>query len=84
MDTHKLKDLAVNESGLIFEPSTGYIFTSNPTGIEIMNALKEGQEIHDIKRILAENYDVDEDTAEKDVFDFLGQLITCGLVRESL
>lgn len=83
MDTNKLKDLAVNESGLIFDPSTGYIFTSNPTGILIMNALKEGKSIDEIKESILDAYDVNADTAEKDVFDFIGQLSNCGLIKDT-
>ncbi|MBI4826675.1 MAG: PqqD family protein [Nitrospirae bacterium] len=83
MDTNKLKDLAVNESGLIFDPSTGYIFTSNAQGILIMNALKEGKGIDEIKQIILDAYDVNADTAEKDVFDFLGQLANCGLIKDT-
>lgn len=83
MDTRRLKDLAVNESGLIFEPSTGYVFSSNTTGILIINALKEGRNINEIKHIIAGAYDVEDNTVEKDIFDFLCQLATCGLIGKT-
>lgn len=83
MDARRLKDLAINESGLIFEPSTGYVFSSNPTGILIINALKEGRDINEIKHTIAGVYDVEDNTVEKDIFDFLGQLATYGLIGKT-
>jgi hypothetical protein len=82
MDTRKLKDLAVNESGLIFDPSTGDVFTSNATGVSIISSLKEGKDMGEVKRDVCALYDVDDETAEKDIFDFLGRLGNCGLIRE--
>jgi hypothetical protein len=84
MDTRKLKDLAVNESGLIFDPSTGDVFTSNSTGVMIISCLKEGKDVSGIKEDVCAAYDIDGETVEKDVFDFLSQLGTCGLIRESV
>ncbi|MBI5326792.1 MAG: PqqD family protein [Deltaproteobacteria bacterium] len=81
MDIQKLKDLAVNESGLIFEPSTGYIFTSNTTGILIINSLKDGKDTSEIKKIVVDTYDINEDIAEKDIFDFISNLANCGLIK---
>lgn len=84
MDTRNLKELAVNESGLIFNPTTGDIFTSNSPGIVIINALKAGKNINDIIVEISSTFDVDDETAEKDIFDFLGQLNNYGLVQETV
>jgi hypothetical protein len=86
MDTRRLKDLAVNESGLIFDPSTGEVFTSNATGVMIIGLLKNGKDINEIKEGISAVYAVDDETVEKDVYDFLSQLGICGLMtrrRES-
>jgi len=84
MDTRRLQALAISESGLIFEPVSGYIFTSSTTGILIINALKEGKGVHEIKTIVSDAFDVDEKTVEKDIFDFISQLINCGLIKETV
>ncbi len=69
-----LKNLAISETGLIFDPSTGSIFTSNTTGVQILMALKEGKEADEIKESLVEDFEVDPNKAEMDIQDFLNQL----------
>jgi hypothetical protein len=82
-DTKKLKEIAVSEAGLIFDPTTGYIFTTNRTGALVINALKEGADTNKIKGILIEDYEVREEDAEHDVSDFVNQLIGCGLIKDA-
>lgn len=82
LDTKKLKELAISESGLIFDPSTGVIYTSNPVGMLIINALKEGKDRNEIMNHIKENFEVDDGMAEKDLFDFTNQLISNGLIKD--
>lgn len=65
------KNLAVSETGFIFNPSTGDSFSANTIGAEVLNLLKEGQNAADIKQALADKYDVDKTVLEKDVDDFI-------------
>lgn len=83
MDIRRLKDLAVNDSGLIFDPSNGDIFTSNAIGVMIINLLKEKKDIIDIRREIFAVYDVDDEILEKDLYDFLNQLSNCGFSWEA-
>lgn len=69
-----LKNIAISEAGLIFDPSTGSIFTSNATGILILMALKAGKEAAQIKESLVEDFEVESIKAEMDLQDFLNQL----------
>lgn len=39
---HKLRDIAVSESGFIFDPYSGATFTVNATGSLILDGLKRG------------------------------------------
>ncbi len=75
-NTAWLKELAISETGLIFDPATGSIFTSNGTGVVILMALKEGKEAAQIKERLIEEFDVDGSRADMDIQDFLNQLST--------
>jgi hypothetical protein len=68
------KDIAISESGLIFNPITGESFSVNPMGIGIMNHLREGKSIEEIKEYLVKEFEVDNDTAERDVLDFMNLL----------
>jgi hypothetical protein len=83
MNTQKLADLAISENGLIFDPLSGHIFTSNAVGVLIINALKAGKGVNDIKTAISDAYDLEGKLIEKDIFDFIGQLINCGLIQET-
>jgi hypothetical protein len=77
----RLKELAISETGLVFDPSTGSIFTANVTGVHILMALKEAKDVAQIKVALMNEFEVSENTAEMDIQDFLNQLSTSGFVK---
>jgi len=68
------KNVAISESGYIFNPSTGESFSVNPIGIEIFNLLKDGNSYEEISKTILAKYNTDEDTVEKDYNDFIGLL----------
>ncbi len=70
----RLHQLAINEEGFIFDPTTGQAFTSNSIGLQILEYLKSGKEDIEITRLLTEEYDVTQQEADRDVNDFLEQL----------
>jgi len=51
LDTKRLKDIAISEAGLIFDPSTGVIYTSNPVGVFVITHLRQGVSRNDLARI---------------------------------
>jgi len=67
-------NIAISDSGFIFNPDTGESFTVNPIGVEILNHLKEGKTVEEISIDLIRNYNTDVHTLEKDTEDFLGLL----------
>ena len=75
-----LKHLAISEEGFIFDPATGSSFTTNDTGLFIINALKEGKGEVEIIKLLTENFDVNEEDASRDLIDFIEQLRYYGLI----
>lgn len=82
LNTTKLKDLAISGSGLIFDPSTGVIYTSNPVGTLIINELKDGKTGANIVIDILDTFEADKDMVEKDMFDFINQLIAWGLISD--
>lgn len=68
------KNIAISDSGFIFNPSTGDSFSVNPIGLEIIKQLKEDKSGDDIKKHILKTYSVDEATVEKDFYDFLKML----------
>jgi len=78
----KFGKLAISDSGMVFDTSTGHIFASNPVGVSILNALRDGSDGKEINRLVVDKFLVDERTAEKDISDFFNQLNVCGLMRD--
>ncbi len=81
LDTTRLRQLAVNESGFVFDPVTGHTFTLNDTGLTVLQALKQGTPFDELVDRLQEAFELDgsEDVA-RDVDDFLARLREHGLV----
>jgi len=68
------KNVAISESGYIFNPATGESFSVNPVGIEIFNMIKEEKSYDEICKTILSKYNTDNDTFEKDYHDFIGIL----------
>ena len=68
------KNIAISDSGFIFNPDTGESFAANPVGLEILDMLKESLEISEIRKRILEKYNSEKDTIEKDYHDFINML----------
>jgi hypothetical protein len=75
-------NIALSDSGFIFNPDTGESFTVNPLGASIINYLKKGKTIEEITSELHQQYEIDANTLEKDAEDFLGLLRNFSLVGD--
>lgn len=65
------KNIAISDSGFLFNPSTGDSFSANPIGKEIIILIKDGNSLDEIVKQISQKYAVDQDTLEKDLADFL-------------
>jgi hypothetical protein len=77
MDTNaleRLKDLAISESGFLFDPYSGATFTLNNTGKFILQLLQEGKGIEDIESALRERFAVVDDDLRSDIYEFVNLL----------
>lgn len=73
-DPKLARNLAISESGFLFLPTTGETFTVNETGRSIMRAMQNGKTEAEIPQLIADEFDIDRTTAERDVRDFMAQL----------
>lgn len=73
-------NVALSESGFLFNPLTGDFFTLNPIGIEIFELIKKENNYKQIMENILLKYNVDEATFENDYFDFTGFLRQYNLV----
>lgn len=71
---NKLAGLALNEEGFVFDPTTGNSFTTNGIGLSIIHHLKDGKDSEQVLHALLEEFSIDQDTAQRDLIDFLAQL----------
>lgn len=74
------KNIALSDSGFIFNPSTGDSFSTNPIGMEIVKMMKDGKSAEDIKNYILKTYLTDEVAFEKDLYDFINMLTKMNLV----
>jgi PqqD family protein of HPr-rel-A system len=71
----KIKEnIAVSDTGFVFDPSTGDSFTVNETGQEILNMLKQGKSYDEISTQITASYDIDRGSFERYYQDFIEML----------
>ncbi len=75
------KNIAISESGFVFDPTTGDSFSMNPIGVEILTLMKEGKSQGDIFHFVLKKYEVERDTFENNYYDFVNMLRQFNLVE---
>ena len=79
----KIRDnIAISETGFVFDPTTGDSFTLNETARKVISSIKEGKTIEQTSKELKEIYDVDNTTLERYLFDFIYDLRANKLLEE--
>ena len=76
---NRLSKLAINEEGFVFDPTTGDSFTLNPTGLFIVNKLREGKNTDEISELLSKEFEDTPEEISKDISDFITHLNTSNL-----
>jgi hypothetical protein len=81
MDFSHLRDLALSDSGFVFDPTTGHTFTVNGTGQLALRCLKEGLSAEETAQRMGEEFTGKDEDCGRDLQDFVLQLRECGLVK---
>ena len=68
------KNIALSDTGFVFDPSNGNSFSTNPIGLEIIQLLKQNKTQSEIETKILATYEVDKNTFEKDYYDFVNML----------
>ncbi len=79
-DSSTLKNLAISETGFVFDPRSGATYTLNATGQAVVLALREGASIDAIVDRLRGSFQGGAERAREDVLDFVQTLRRFGLV----
>lgn len=77
------KNIAVSESGFIFDPTSGDSFSLNEVGLEILELLREDKTMEEITTYFTDHYEVDTVSFEKYFYDFVGMLKHFQLIDEN-
>lgn len=75
------RNIALSDSGFVFNPTTGDSFSTNPIGLEIIRLLKEDKDTEQVKKHILQHYMTDEVTFEKDYYDFVNMLTKLQLIE---
>ena len=75
----RIKDLAISDSGFVFDPFSGGTFTLNETGRTVLQGLRDGLTESEIVDRLRAEFDAVTPKVEEDVRDFLRTMTEYGL-----
>lgn len=75
------KNIAISDTGFLFNPSTGDSYSVNPVGMEIIRMLQGDKPKGEIMQRIMNDYICDEATFEKDYYDFTMMLRNYKLVE---
>lgn len=80
--SNRVRDLALSDTGFVFDPYSGSTFTVNATGLCILRALAEGVGRAEVVRRLREGFDAPPAEIEADVDDFVHLLGQQGVLPQ--
>jgi len=69
------KNVALSDSGYVFDPTTGESYTLNPIGLEIVQMLRQNMTDDEIQGRILDRYQVDASSLERYYMDFIGSLV---------
>lgn len=69
-----LRQLALSDSGFLFDPRSGQSYSLNPTAVEALEMLRLGLSMRQTAEELSKNYTVDSEQAESCLESFVHQL----------
>jgi hypothetical protein len=79
-DTEALNRLAVSPSGFVFDPMTGATYSVNDTGLVILEGLRKGDGLAEIRDALSEAFATDMADTRRDILEFVRLLCEQGLL----
>lgn len=79
-DLRHLRELAISDTGFVFDPYSGSTFTVNEAGLCILQAIKDGDDREGVLARLRERFDVGAEDLPRDLEEFVHLLRQNGLV----
>jgi len=79
-DLQHLRELALSDTGFVFDPYSGATFTVNEPGLCVLQAIKDGADRDAIIARLRERFEVGGEDLARDIEEFVHVLRQNGLV----
>ena len=76
------RNIAVSETGFVFDPTSGESYSINKVGQEIITLMKNGKTPREISSVMCQEYEIDPAGFEKYFYDFIGMLKQFQLIEE--
>ena len=76
------KNIALSNTGFVFNPTTGDSYTINQVGQEILTYFSDNKSLDEITSLMTTTYDIDPPSFEKYFFDFISMLRQFELLDE--
>jgi PqqD family protein of HPr-rel-A system len=76
LSSGRLRELAISDTGFVFDPYSGTSFSTNAAGIVLLECLKRGDSRAEIIEAMHREFEVveDEDDLTRDIDEFLRSL----------
>jgi len=68
------KNIAISETGFVFNPTTGDSYSINQVGQEILGYLGDNKSPDEITSLMTKDYEIDSQSFEKYFYDFISML----------
>jgi len=75
------KNIAVSESGFLFDSMSGDSFSLNPIAAEILELIREQKSLDDVKQMLLNKYDVTPTLLDKTIDEYVFTLKKLNIVK---
>lgn len=79
----ELHHLAISPSGFVFDPRSGATYSLNPSGVALLEGLRDGLGLGALTEQLQQSFSVRSSDLGRDVLDFVRVLQNEGLVPRS-
>ncbi len=70
----------VDDETILLDSNTNEYFSINETGTLIWETLEEKKDLNSVKEEIISNYEVDEKQVEKDILNFIQEVVNKGLI----
>lgn len=83
-ENNRIQNLAINESGFIFDPITGITYTVNEVGRFILEQLKQGASTEKIVKAIGDEFESENKDVYRHTLEFVHHLTENGLIDKPL